>query len=278
MLWTPPQVGRTRIVSNFGLVGTATPGTMVPGNATTLLDGAVTELISAAANNQESWGICVNISGTGLAATAAEAKLSILIGGATDDVLIPDLICGYSIASQQGYTYFFPVHVPGGVRLAAVLCTVRPTTLATTRVLVQLYGGGIPPWQVGSRVHVLGAEINGARGKAVVPSASGAAAAVTEMVASSARAYFAFLPGFQPATDTTVTPAGHVNIGIGVGASVEDRIGTWFFTKDTNENCQGPINPYPVFHDVPAGSRISMLASNSGANDAAYDGHIYACA
>jgi hypothetical protein len=96
------------------------------------------------------------------------------------------------------------------------------------------------------------------------------------MVASSAENYFAFLPGFQPAGDTTITPAGYVNVGIGVGASTEDRIGTWWFYKDTNEDCGGPIHPFPAFYDVPAGSRISLLASNSGTADAGYDGHIYA--
>jgi hypothetical protein len=31
-----------------------------------------------------------------------------------------------------------------------------------------------------------------------------------------------------------------------------------------------------VFAKIPAGTRLSLLSSNSGANDAAYDGHIYA--
>jgi hypothetical protein len=265
------------VITNGGIVGSATPGTGVPANATTLLDGAVTELISAASNTQESWGISINITGTGTSAIASQAKMSILVGGATDDVLIPDLICGYSFVSQGGYNYFFPVHVPGGVRIAAVMCSVR-AGLTTPRALVSLYGGGQPPWRVGSRVDVLGTEINGARGLAVTPTASGGAASVTEMVASSARAYFAFLPGFQPAVDTTITPAGHVNIGIGVGAATEERIGTWWFYKDTNEDCGGPVNPMPAFRNVPAASRITMLASNSGANDSNYDGHIYAVA
>lgn len=263
-----------KTISNMGIVGSATPGTGVPSNATTLLDGAVTELISAANNTQESWGISVHISETGLSATAAEAKLSILVGGATDDVLIPDLICGYSTALKGGYNYLFPVHVPGGVRVAAMLCSVR--TSITARCVVTLYGGPPPPFRVGNRVDVLGAEINGARGQAVTPAASGGTASVTEMVASSARGYFAFLPGFQPATDTTLTGNAQFNVGIGLGATTEERIGTWLFTKDGVEDCGGPIFPLPAFRDVPAATRISLLVSNSTANDAAHDGHIYA--
>jgi hypothetical protein len=272
MLWT--MQSDIKVVTNYGIVGTATPGTGIASNATTLLDGAVTEILSAANNNQESWGILVNVLATGASATASEAKCTLLIGGATDDVLIPDLICGYSPASQGGYSYFFPLHIPGGVRLAAFLTSVR--TSITARVLVQLFAGGVPPFRVGAKVDVLGTEINGARGKAVTPTASGGTASVTEMIASSAYNYFALSPGFQPATDTTITPAGHVNIGIGVGAATEERIGSWMFYKDTAEDCGTAGTIIPAFRNVPAGTRISLLASNSGANDAAYDGHIYA--
>lgn len=272
MLWTPKQ-NTVRVITNGGIVGTATPGTGVPSNATTLLEGAVTELISAANNNQDSWGIKIFVTATGLAATAAQAKLDILIGGATDDVLIADLICGYAV-TPHGYHYFFPVHVPGGLRIAARLASVR--TSITSQVIVELYGGGVPPFRVGRKVTTYGTAINGARGQAVTPAASGAAATVTEMVASSSADHFAFLPGFQPATDTTVTPAGYVNVGIGIGAATEQRIGTWWFAKDTNELCSGPHSAMPAFCEVPAGTRLSLLASNSGANDAAYDGHIYA--
>ena len=273
MLWTP-QGGTITIITNGGIVGTATPGTGVPSNATTLLDGTVTELISAANNVQDSWGIWIRISDTGASATAGEAKLSILIGGATDAVLIPDLIAGYAGQGSGGHEYFFPLHVPGGVRIAAMLCSVR--TSITSQVVVNLYGGGVPPFRTGSRVTVYGTEINGARGLAVVPTASGGAASVTQMTASTTEDHFAVIPGFQPATDTTIAALGNVNIGIGVGAATEDRIGTWWFCKEVNESCGGPSPSLPAFYDIPSASRLTMLASNSTTNDAAYDGHIYA--
>ena len=272
MLW-PIQSGRTRVITNSGIVGTTTPGTGVPSNATTLLEGAVTELISAANNNQDSWGIWVSISNTGGSANASEAKLDVLIGGATDDVLIENLICGYSSATKIGVNYFFPLHVPGGVRLAAQLASVR--TSITSQVLVYLFGGVEPPFRVGRKVKTYGTAINGARGQAVTPTTNGGAASVTEMIASTAEDHFAFLPGFQPATDTTVNN-GVANIGIGVGASTEDRIGTWWYERDSTEDCGGPFPSMPAFFNAPSGSRLTMLASNSGANDAAYDGHIYA--
>ena len=269
-----PQECCAKVITNGGIVGSATPWTAVPENATTLLYGAVTELIAAGSNTQDSWGIEVLITGTGASAVAAEAPVDILIGGATDDVLIKALICGYAYNASPR-RYFFPIHIPSGLRIAAQLATVR-TAIADPRVGVWLYGGGNPPFRVGSKVTTYGTQINNARGQAVVPAASGGAASVTQMTASSTADHFYFLPGFQPATDTTITPNGWVNVGIGVGAATEERIGTWWFWKDTTEQVTGPVPSLGAFRDVPAGSRLTLLASNSGANDAAYDGLIYA--
>jgi len=271
MLWTP-QKGVPLNTRSGGIVG-AEPGVALPSNATTLLDGAVTEIISAASNARDSWGIHIWIERTGASTVAAEACVDILVGGATDDVLIAALICGYATFGA-GHQYFFPIHIPQGKRIAAQLASVR--TSITARIAISLYGGGVPPFRVGSRVTTYGTQINNARGKAVVPTASGGTASVTEMTASTSENHYAFLPGFQPATDTSITPTAYVNIGIGVGAATEDRIGTWWYGKTTGEDMSGPFPWLPSFVDVPAGSRLSMLASNQGANDAAYDGLIYA--
>ncbi len=274
MLWTPKT--DIRVVTNAGIVGSATPWTALPGNATTLLDGAVTEVISASNNVRDSYGIEIAITGTGLSATAAEAAVDILVGGATDDVLIPALLCGYTAAaSGPGVTrYFFPLHIPAGVRIAATLASVRAGI--TAQIGIWLYGGGTPPWRVGRKVTAYGTQINNARGQAVTPTASGGAASATQMTASSGADHFYFCPGFQPATDTTITPAGWVSVGIGVGASTEERIGTWWFGKDTAESMVSQVPSFGAWREVPSGTRLTLLASNSGANDAAYDGLIYA--
>lgn len=271
MLWTPQTLGPS-IVDNYGIVGAAA-GTAVTCNATTLLDGAVTELISAASNVQDSWGIAIFIDGTGASATAAQACVDILIGGATDDVLVAALICGQANLGQGGRHYTFPLHIPKGVRIAATHANVR--TSITARIGIALYGGTPPPWRVGSRVTTYGTQINNARGQAVTPAQSGAAASVTEMTASTSRDHFAFLPGFQAATDTTLQSR-TFNIGIGVGAAPEQRIGTWFMAQNTTENQTGPYPTMCAFTPVASGSRLTMLVSNSGTNDAAYDGLIYA--
>lgn len=274
MLWSPGPKDARDVITNGGIVGSATPWTGVASNATTLVDGAVTELISAGSNTRDSWGFEVIITGTGASATASQACIDLLIGGATDDILVSSLICGYTITGASLAQYFFPVHIPAGVRIAAVHTNVR--TSITARVGIWLYGEGVPPFRVGRKITTYGTPINGARGQAVTPTASGGAASVTQMTASSTEDHFYFMPGFQPATDTTLTPAGWINIGIGVGAATEQRIGTWWYGKDTGENFTGPWPSLGGWAEVDAGQRLTLLASNSGANDAAYDGLIYA--
>lgn len=274
MLWTP-QKGEASVITNAGIVGSATNiGTRVPEGATTNTYGTVTELISAANNTQDSWGVFVLVALTGASAAATQTCVDILAGAATEDVLIPGLLSGYTYGgSLRGW--YFPVHVPSGTRISARLSTVR-TAIADPSVAVYLYGGSPPPHRVGRKVTTYGQKIDNSRGQAVTPTASGGAASVTQLSASSSEAHFYWLPSFQAATDTTITPNGYMSIGIGVGAATEQRIGTWWFGKDTNENLVGPMPSMGAFVDVPEGTRITMLASNSGANDAAYDGLIHA--
>lgn len=273
MLGTP-QFGDVQTVSNYGIVGTASWGTAVPENATTLLDGAVTELISAANNNiGDCWAIEIMVWGTGASTVASQACVDILIGGATDDVLIESLICG-STHGGVPVTYWFPLHIPTGVRIAAKLASVR-TAITDPRVAVTLYGGCPAPFRVGHKVVTYGTQIDNARGQAVTPTASGGTASVAEMTASTSMEHFAFQPGFQCSTDTTMAERS-INIGIGVGASTEERIGTWWYLTSSTEQVFGRYPTLPAFRNVPAGSRLTMLASNSGTNDAAYDGLIYA--
>lgn len=274
MLWTP-QKGEASVITNAGIVGSATNiGTLVPEGATTNTYGTVTELISAANNTQDSWGVFVLIALTGASAVATETCVDILAGAATEDVLIPGLLSGYTYGgSLRGW--YFPVHVPSGTRISARLSTVR-TAIADPSVAVYLYGGSPPPHRVGRKVTTYGQKINNSRGQAITPAASGGTASVTQLAASSAEDHFYWIPSFQAATDTTITPNGYMSVGVGVGAATEQRIGSWWFGKDTNENLVGPMPSMGAFVDVPAGTRITMLTSNSGANDAAYDGLIHA--
>lgn len=267
------QFGDVRTVTNYGIVGAASIGTAVPENATTLLYGTVTELISAANNIQDSWAIEIMVLETTASAVAGESSVDILIGGATDDVLIKGLLVGGAYSAVPR-TFFFPLHIPAGVRIAAQLASVR-TAITDPRVVVTLYGGCPPPFRVGHKVTTYGTQINNARGQAVTPTASGGTASVTEMTASSTDAHFYFLPSFQVSVDTTVNLR-NINLGIGVGAATEERIGTWWVMSNASEQQFGLFPTLGAFRNVPASTRLTLLASNSGTNDTNYDGLIHA--
>lgn len=275
MLWSPGS-GNVRVTTNSGTAGTTSWGTGVPPSATANTYGTVTELISAANNTQDSWGIEVIIGQTGASATASAASLDILIGGATDDMLIKSLLCGYAYLGGV-VRYIFPIHIPAGLRIAAQASTER-TSGSTFRVLVYLYGGGVPPWRVGRKVTTYGTKATNSRGVAITPAASGAAATETQIVAATTEDHFAFESALQIATDTTVAPIGSGTIvtQIGVGAATSDKIGgpKWYYRDATEEYSMfGPT--FPVFRSVPSGTRLSLWSSNSGANDAAHDAHVY---
>ena len=274
MLWSPSG-GDVKVITNAGIVGTSAPGTSIPEGGSVNTFGTVTEVISAANNVRDSWGITIipNIN-TNPSAVVDEGCLDILIGGATDDVLISGLLVGgcYSTASRA---FFFPVHVPAGVRIAARFSSGRAHATDMS-VIVNLYGGSVPPFRVGRKVTTYGTKINDSRGQAVTPSQSGAAASVTQMTASSSEDHFYFLPSFQVSTDTTISTATFNCVGIGAGASTEDRIGTWWFSKDASERQAGPLPSLGAWASVPAGTRLTLLASNGGTNDTAHDGLIHA--
>jgi hypothetical protein len=271
MLWTP-QFGDVKTISNYGIVGAASPGTALPEGGTANTYGTVTEIISAANNVFDSFGIEIDIVETAASGVASQASVDILIGGATDDVLISSLLVGWVYAATVR-SYFFPVHIPAGVRIAARLSTPR-TAITDPRICITLHGGSAPPWRVGHKVVTYGTKIDNSRGQAVTPTASGGTASVTQMTSSSSMDHFYFLPGFQMATGTALTLKNY-NVGIGVGASTEERIGTWWWRGDTGE--KSAFHPsMGAWRNVPAGTRLSLLVSNSGTNDTAYDGHIYA--
>lgn len=270
-----PALGDCKILTNGGIVGNSdAPGTSVPENATTLLYGTITELISAANNIQDSWGIEIAVFNTGASAQLGECSVDILVGASTEDVLISSLLVGGAYAATPR-TFFFPVAIPAGTRIAARLANVATALTPDASVLIHLYGG-TPPFKPGNRVTTYGTKINNARGVAVTPTASGGAATVNQIVAASTYDHFYFLPGFQVSTDTTIAAAGWLAVGIGIGASTEERIGTWWYGKSVAEHQYGHYPTMGAFRNVPAGTRLSLLISNGTANDAAHDGHIYA--
>lgn len=277
-LWTP-QKGIVREESTYATIGGARSGSGVAvttdsGSAST--KGAVAQLI--ASTSFDAYMMAIEVWGYSLAVTQSEACLDILIGASTaEDPIIENLLAGQATSSgvTSGKYWLFPVYIPAGSRLSARAAGDRLNT--AMRVNVMLWGGdGSPPFRVGSKVTTYGIGTV-PNGTAITPGTSGAEGGWTEIVASTSMDHFALVPSFQSRADTTMGNLTYT-VEMGRGASTaEDPVGADYVFRTTNgEEMMGAYNPFPTFVDIPSGSRLVMRVSNSGANDAGYDGAIHA--
>lgn len=278
MLWVP-QKGIVRREHNMGAVGTLLPGTAVTTGAAASTKGTAVQLIGSTAF--DTYWMTILATNYFLAATDSQGALDILIGAATEDVLIANLLMGFC-GGQGGASrtvgpkrWDFPLYIPAGSRLAAQAAGQRLST--AFRVAVILYGGcGNPAWRVGGSVTTYGIGTVPI-GATVVPGASAAEGAWAQIVAATTFDHFAFVPSFQPGTDTTLNLR-QFAVDLGIGAATEEQIiGDYQFAGDDTEAFGGPYDSFPCFADVPSGTRLVMRASNSGANDGGnYNGAIHA--
>jgi hypothetical protein len=269
MLWVP-QKGIVRVQHNVGNVGTLTPGTSVTTGGASSTKGTAVQLI--ASTSFDAYWIKVTASDYGLSATNASGCLDILIGAATEEVLIPNLLmgdCGGAAAVQGGpKVWEFPLYIAAGSRIAAQVAGLRVST--AMRVAVYIYGGhGYPPWRVGSKVTTYGIGTV-PQGTSVTPGASGAEGSWTQITSSTSADHFCFSPSMQRTpSDTTFTPIEIFYMDMGIGAATEEAmLGTeqsYVFRTDSGEITDGPYNSFPCFQDVPSGTRLVARLSSSGA-------------
>ena len=273
MLWIP-QKGVLRREHSWGSVGSTTLGHAVTTGAAAGTKGTPTELITS--TSFDAYWITIWAGAYGAAATASEGCLDILVGAATEDVLIPNLLMGYCddwSAGRGPKMWHFPLYIPAGTRIAAQACGARTAT--AVRVGVALYGGdGYPPFRVGSQVNTYGVATP-PNGTAVTPGASGAVGSWTQITASTSEDNFAVFPSWQPNADTNMGPRSWT-VGIGIGSATEDLIAEdYYYGVTSNEAMTGPCVGMPAFYDMPSGSRLVMRASNHGTNDSTYQGALH---
>lgn len=274
MLWVPQKGSFVRL-HNTGTVGSITCGTSVTTGAAASTKGTPAELISAANNTIDTYWITVVAYAYGNTATDSQGALDILVGAATEEVLIPNLLMGFcgtqALGMGRGHkTWQFPLYIPAGTRIAAQAAGQRVST--ALRVCVYLYGdNGLPPFRVGRKVTTYGMGTV-PFGTTIVPGASGAEGSWTSITASTSEDHFAFVPSFQPGTDTTLNTL-HYALDLGVAANGEaastavEISQSYWFPVNSDEAMLGAIPPMPTFCDVPATSVLAMRVSNSGAND-----------
>lgn len=274
MLWTPSK-GALLYEHTHGTSGTSGPGVLVSTASGASTKGTPVELIASTAF--DSYLVHVIVSEYGASATSSRLAVDLLIGASTEEVLIADMLCGFtgSLTADQpaAMNYLFPLYIPAGSRLAARVAGDRVST--NCRVSVQLYGGaGYPPFPVGQRVRTYGiTTVPG--GTNVTPGASGAEGAWTQITASTTEDLIAIIPSAQPPTaDTSLTTA-LFRGDVGVGAATEEVIAGGgreqsFLWRLTNvEFAHGLLNPLPLFADIPSGSRLTARLSRTSLADTA---------
>jgi hypothetical protein len=197
--------------------------------------------------------------------------MDILIGAATEEVLIPNLLMGFCSPTDSATgvgpkVWNFPLYIPAGSRIAVQAAGQRIST--AMRVSVFLYGGdAMPPFRVGRKVTTYGMGTV-PFGTTIVPGASAAEGAWTQITASTSEDHFCVVPSFQAGTDTTMTRLMFA-YDIGLGAATEtEMIQSYWFTTTDNEMMRGPENPMPAFFDIKSGTRIAARVSASGVLDA----------
>jgi len=268
MLWVP-QKGILKLDHNTGAVGANPYGASVTTGAAAATKGTPVQLIASTAF--DAYWITILAGGYGLAATDSQGALDILTGAATEEVLIANLLMGFCSPTDSATgvgpkVWNFPLYIPAGTRIAAQAAGQRVST--AMRVSVFLYGGdAMPPFRVGRKVTTYGMGTV-PFGTTIVPGASAAEGAWTQITASTTEAHFCVVPSFQCGTDTTLTRLMYA-YDIGLGAATEtEMIQSYWFAATDNEMMRGPENPMPAFFDIPSGSRLAARVSNSGVNDA----------
>lgn len=273
MLWVPHK-GTLRSQSNFA-PGSNSFGTAVTTGAAASTKGAVAELISS--TNFDAYWVLVNVFNVGLNATLSRAAVDILVGAATEEVLIPNLLAGHAGtwggANNGPKQWCFPLYIPAGTRITAQAAGDR--TSVACNVQIFLFGGdGAPAFRVGTKVVTYGmGTVPG--GTAFTPGTSGTWGAWAEVAASTSEDHFAVCPSWQLNTTTLSNRVLGLSIGIGAAAAERQMGEAYSFTSDANEFMGGPYNPMPIFQDIPAGSRLSIRGANNSTNDTGHNGVVH---
>jgi hypothetical protein len=271
MLWVPRK-GKLLYESSTESAG-AVPGAAVTTDAaSSSTKGTIVEQIAATAF--DAFLLHVTVMGGSAAASNNSLAVDILIGAATEELLIENLLGGG--APGRGLKqWLFPLHIPAGSRLSARVAGAR--LAASMQIQLFLYGGLLsPPFRVAQKVTTYGMGTV-PNGTSITPGATGAAGSWAEITSGTSEDHFAVVPSFQAGNDTTQNNR-WIRVEMGIGAAAAEEIisdGYWFAT-DSSEEMHGPLNPMPCMCDIPSGTRLAMRASNEGTNDAAYDGVIHA--
>lgn len=224
--------------------------------------GTAVELI-AATDHDAHW---VEVMATSPGVTARSYAVDLLIGSATEAVLIPNLtfMVRASASGDGGGRWLFPVFVPKGSRLAAQCADTGGA--GTLDVAVALFNAGLAANGFGSTVTQYGT-LSNSRGVNVDPGAVAHTDVTVQLTASTLRAH-QWLVLTVLNTDTAFTATTKWLIDVCIGAATEEAIlSDWPLGGSGTLDVPRPdqIIHIPAF--VPQGSRLTVRARCSITTD-----------
>ena len=258
MFWSPPQ--RLRVQSNAPTLATVTPGTAITTGASASAKGTPVQIFSA--TDFDVFGITLVLSNYGTNGAASDAMLDLLVGP-NDDVLIPNLIVGYSLPWLKGGLVFrFSLYIPAGVKVSAQVAGRRTST--SMQLQAFLTGGMLsPPWRVGSRVTAYG--VTSVPTGTLVNAAQSGEGTWTEITSSTTDDHFQIVPAMQFRNRSTGAANRPVVLDYGVGSSGNEiELGTcqYMTSSDESMTALGDLRGENV--SVASGSRLVTRISTDG--------------
>lgn len=241
-------------------------GTTITANATAGNDGAYTQLIASTANDY--FGLHVILQQGGTVGTIG--LVDIAIGGAgSEQVIVPDIPFVTFTANKRGggFSFWLPIHVPKGSRIAA---RVHRSAVASQAINICLIGHTNPSRYMPyfHRATTYGTVLASARGTQVDPGGTAntlAPASPVELVASTTNPITAMFVMCTKAASAAAATTAWNSVEIYVGAASSEQVlipefPAWDFNDTADYPNQFSVGIGPFFVSLPAGVRLSARA------------------
>lgn len=211
------------------------------------------------------------------AATTRNHYVDIGFGTDTSNVTVMvEKLCGSGATTNTGHMYFFPMHIPLGVKLFAR--TQGTVASSTIKINISVLGGNQNPGTMPkvTSIKAIGATKASTTGTSITMGATGAEGAWTQIVASSAEDYAGFMVAGPYYVDTNMGTGPSYTFDVGIGASGQERSIGENLTKATIFSASEDWVGWhlPTFVGVPTGTRICIRGSCSGTSESTISAHL----
>jgi hypothetical protein len=238
-----------------------TPGSsFTTGN--TDVDGTAVSCVSALAHDGHLVSLTVdNVAVSGQQVNAVGDLLIDPAGGTSWSVLISDLCCGYTHATNNILSpvfYTFPLWVPAGASLGWRAKTNYTSDVTTGTVFIGVHGEPSRPemWWCGSGVETLG--VSDSKGTVITPGASSAWGSWTSVGSTTSRLIRSIQLGIN-GTDTGTSVAKGYHLEVGANSTRLPGVSRYYHIPNASESTYRT----PTIHNycsVPAGTQLQVRA------------------